>query len=125
MCNRYAWGMVGILLAACQPVTERQDADALYIRGTARVVSVDPTLGRVVLDYQRRRVEAYWQTEHSYAQGGSVAKSDGPLQPAVGAYREPSLKAQEFQGLPGDTIEFVGMWTGRSIFLQGVAVVSH
>ena len=113
------------LLAGCQAAVEPRDGDALYIRGTAQVVSVDPTLGSVVLDYQHRRVEAFWQTELRHAQGGSVAPPDSPLKAPIGVYRESSLRAQDFPGKPGDTIEFTGMRMGGSIFLQGVTVVSH
>ena len=113
-----------IFLAACTPI-EKDDTGSLFIRGTARVVSVDQTLGRDELDYQNRHVEAYWQTEIQYAQGGAVTRADSPIKPPVGVYREPNVKVQTFDAKPGDIIQFVGMRTGRSIFLQGVAVVSQ
>jgi len=124
------WALAVILaagwmfLAACAPAAEKQE-ESPFVRGRAKVVSVDQGLGRVVLEYQNQKVEAYWQTELGYAQGGALARSDSPFKPAVGMYREPNVQAQEFDGKPGDTVDFIGMRTGRSIFLQGVAVVSH
>lgn len=121
----HALGITVALLAACQPVAEKQDSGARYVRGTARVISVDSALGRVVLDYQHQQVEAYWQTEVLYAQGGSVVAPDSPFKTPVGLYMESSIKGQEFPGKPGDTVAFMGLRTGRSIFLQAVSVVSH
>jgi hypothetical protein len=115
--------LFAFLLTACSPQAEKDDPASPFVRGTARVISVDQTLGRVVLDYQNRQVEAFWQTDVNYAQGGSLAKPDNPLKPPVGVYREPTQQIQTFDAKPGETIQFMGMRTGRSIFLQGVAVV--
>ena len=94
-----------------------------FIRGTARVVSVDQTTGGATLDYQGALVRAYWQTEIATAQGGIVTQA-GAFKPPVGQYRPPDVRTQEFAAKPGDTIGFVGMRTGNSIFLQSVAVLA-
>jgi hypothetical protein len=94
-----------------------------FIRGTARVVSVDQTAGGATLEYQGAVVRAYWQTEITTAQGGTVTQADA-FKPPVGQYRPPDVRTQEFAAKPGDTIGFVGMRTGDSIFLQSVAVLA-
>jgi len=100
-----------------------QGEHGAFIRGTARVVSVDQTAGCATLEYQGNLVQAYWQIETASAQGGTVTPTDA-LRPAVGQYRETDVRTQEFAAKPGDTIGFVGMQTGQSIFLQGIAVLA-
>lgn len=124
MRTKYLLPAAAILWVACATVPQ-QDSATAFIRGTARVVSVDQTLGHVLLVYQNQQIDAYWQTELDYAQNGTTASSDSPFRPPVGVYKPPNTKTQEFEGKPGDTIEFIGMRTGRSLFLRSVAVVSH
>jgi hypothetical protein len=95
-----------------------------FLRGVARIVTLDQSAGYALLEFEGRQVDAYWQTEVAAAQGGIVAQND-PVRPAVGVYREPEVHVQPLHAKPGDTIAFLGMRTGNSIFLQGVAVISH
>lgn len=115
----------GIFLFACaqEPLTTSKDSGT-FVRGRAKVISVDALLGTTLLEYQGRQVHGYWSTEHALAQGGSVSQPD-PLKPPVANYQEPVIKEQKLAVQPGDTIEFMGMWTGSDILLRGVAVVSH
>jgi hypothetical protein len=99
-------------------------APSLFFRGTAKVISIDQALGYARLEYDGRQVDAYWQKEISTAQGGIVTQAD-PVRPGVGVYREPEVRVQPLSAKPGDTIAFIGMRTGNSIFLQGVAVISR
>jgi hypothetical protein len=99
-------------------------APSPFVRGSAKVVSVNQTLGHTVLEFEGRQVDAYWQTEVSAAQGGAVAQAD-PIRPGVGIYREPEVRVQPLMIKPGDTIAFLGMRTGNSIFLQGVTVLGR
>ena len=114
--------LAAVFLAACAPAAEKKD-ESPFVRGRAKVVSVDQGLGRVVLDYQNQKVEAYWQTELGYAQGGSLARSDSPFKPAVGLYREPNVKSQEFDGKPGDTVDFTCQATGTLVGTVAVHAV--
>jgi len=100
-----------------------QGGHGAFIRGSARVVSVDQTLGSATLDYQGNLVHAYWQTETMAAQGGAITPAD-VLKPPVGQYREADVRMQEFAAKPGDTVGFVGLRTGDTIFLQGIAVLA-
>jgi hypothetical protein len=43
----------------------------------------------------------------------------------VGQYREPAVKQQVFAANPGDTISFIGLWTGKDLFLRSIAVQSR
>jgi hypothetical protein len=121
-----AWLAAGVLMvAACGETVVKQEEAApnpLVVKGKAKVVSVDNTLGLAVLEYEGKRVRSYWQTETVLAQRGTV-RADDPVKAPVGEYREPVVRAEVFGATPGDTIDFVGMWTGKDILLRGVAVV--
>jgi hypothetical protein len=95
-----------------------------FVRGTAKVISLDQTLGYVRLEIDGTQVDAYWQTEVAAAQGGFVALNDS-VRPPVGVYREAEVHAQSLRAKPGDIVAFMGMRTGNSIFLQGIAVISR
>ena len=113
-----------IALGACATQEQPPAAQTPFVRGTAKVVSVNAVAGHAVLDLQGRRIDAYWQTEVAAAQGGSTIQPDVNKAP-VGIYHEPEVHAPTFDAQPGDTIAFLGMQTGNSIFLQGIAVISH
>ena len=112
-----------VILAACTQEAADPGAPGPFIRGTALVVSVDQTLGCATLEYQGQRVQAYWQTETASPQGGSLVRTDA-IRPPVGQYREAEVRMQALEAKPGDTIGFVGMRTGDTIFLRGIAVVA-
>jgi len=122
------WGFVVMLCAGCSPwdawggkkaPVERSG----FIRDTARVVSVDNGLGQAVLDLHGEQIRAFWETQTSFAQGGIIAQPDATgLKGPVGQYKEPAVKHQVFAANPGDTISFIGMWTGKQIFLRSIAV---
>lgn len=113
-----------VILSACTQQAADPAAQGPFIRGTARVVSVDQKSGCATLEYEGRQVRAYWQMETASPQGGSVVRTDR-VGTVVGQYREPEVRAQVFEAKPGDTIGFMGMRTGDSIFLQGIAVVAR
>jgi hypothetical protein len=96
-------------------------ATNIYVRGSAKVVSLEPASGHAVLEFQGRQVDAYWQTERYVAQGGAIVKND-PLKPAVGQYAEPLPRMQTIQAKPGDTITIVGLSTPSGILLRSVVV---
>ena len=102
----------------------QSSAPSPFLRGTAKIITLDQTVGYARLEIEGRQVDAYWQTEVAAAQGGFVAQND-PVQPPVGIYRESQVHVQPLHAQPGDTIAFLGMRTGNSIFLQGVSVISH
>jgi hypothetical protein len=115
------------LCTACKPWDAWGKAEepqrAGFIRDTAKVVSVDHVLGQAVLEYQGKQVKAYWQTEVQFAQGGMVVQPDPTgLKLPVGQYRQPLTKQQVFEANPGDTIQFVGLWTDKQIFLRSISV---
>lgn len=110
-----------LLLVACASRPQSPPATP-FIRGTAKVISVDPGLGHALLQIGNRQVDAYWQTEVAAAQGGSTIQPDAN-KPPVGIYREPQVRNPAFTAQPGDTIAFVGLQTGNSIFLSGISVV--
>ena len=99
--------------------SSKKDSGA-FLRGQAKVVSVDPVLGRALLEYKGRRVYGFWEVESAQARTWpmevTINGADGPLQPVV--------SSQEFPAQPGDTIAFVGMQTGDNIYLRGVSVVA-
>jgi hypothetical protein len=99
-------------------------APSPFLRGTAQVVSIDPTTGSAMLNYNGQQVMAYWQTETSHAQVLPGTRVD-PQTPPGGKYLQPEVLVQAFPAKPGDIIAFMGMQTGASIFLQGVAVIGH
>jgi hypothetical protein len=113
-----------LLLSACADHPPQEPASGTFVRGTARILSVDQVTGHVVMDYDNQPTQAYWQTETSFAQGGSLV-NNGPLRPPVGQYSEPDVKTQAFKPKPGDTIQFSGMVTGHSIFLQSVGIIAN
>jgi len=113
-----------LILSACtREIIDPAPQQGPFLRGTALVVAVEPTLGRATLEYQGQRVQAYWQTETASPQGGSVVRMDA-LQSPVGQYREAQVRTQVFAAKQGDTIEFMGMRTGDSIFLQSIVVMA-
>ena len=116
-----AWLAAGVMMAAaCGETMVKQEEAApnpLVVKGRAKVVSVDNTLGLAVLEYEGKRVRSYWQTETVLAQRGTV-RADDPVMARWG-YREPVVRAEVFGATPGDTIDFVGMWTGKDILFAG------
>ena len=114
------------LLAACGGPNANvpDNTNGTFVRDTARIVSIDPALGQVVLDLHGRQVRAYWQTELAIPQQGSVFQNDPTgLRAPVGQYREPIKRVQAFDAAEGDRISFLGMWSGNQIFLRSVSVV--
>jgi hypothetical protein len=109
-----------VLISCAQPA-QTSLPDGAYVRGNARVVSIDPDSGHAVLDFQGRQVDAYWQTEVYLAQGGTLVQND-PLKPPVGQYAAPITKPQTLNAKAGDTISFIGMATPSGILLRSVAV---
>ena len=102
---------------------EESSASSLYLRGTAQVLSVDRPTGSAVLNFNGRRVLAYWQTQTAYAPVLTDTQLDSTTSPS-GKYLQPQVVDHVFPAKPGDTIAFLGMHTGDSIFLQGVAVIA-
>jgi hypothetical protein len=102
---------------------EESSATSLYLRGTAQVISVDRPTGSAVLNFSGRHVLAYWQTETVYAPVLTGTQLNSTTAPS-GAYLEPQAVDRNFPAKPGDTIAFLGMHTGDSIFLQGVTVIA-
>jgi hypothetical protein len=112
---------VPFLLSACAATGGGADQNSSsFVRGTARVVSVNQTLGTAVLDFDGRQVDAYWQTESAHPQGGTVIQPD-PLRPPIGQYREAQTSANSFNAKPGDTIRFLALRTGNTLFLQAIS----
>jgi hypothetical protein len=99
-------------------------ASSRRLRGTAQVISVDPAAGSVVLNLNGQHVMAYWQLETTYAQVLTGTQLD-PQVPPAGDYLRPQAVVHSFPAKPGDTIAFLGVQTGASIFLQGVSVLAH
>lgn len=122
-----AGGLVAGGGGGCAPrdgQAEEGEGGGAFVRGRARVVSVNPAIGLATLEIDGERVQAYWELERMQAQGGAIVRS-GPLKPAVGDYREPIVHTQEFPAQAGDVILFVAMKTGRNLFLRGVQVVGR
>ena len=119
--------VIPLAMAACSQQaddTALSSDGGLFVRGTAKVVSVNPALGRTVLEIDGQQVTAFWETQTAVAQGGTVTRDD-QLKPPVGHYVEPLVKEQEFAASPGDTIAFIGMRSGKEIFLRNIQVIAH
>jgi hypothetical protein len=99
-------------------------ASEAFVRGQARVVEVDNALGSVLLQMGKNKIRAYWSTETSRPQAGSVVTPDKVRGP-VGVYGEAEVAEQEFPGKVGDVVSFVGMRTGNELLLRRVEVISH
>jgi hypothetical protein len=129
-----AWRVVvfcisALVLAGCSPwdawgSKKTTVEHSGFLRDSAKVVSVDQGLGQVTLDLHGEQVKAYWETQTTFAQGGVVAPPDaaGGRGGPVGQYKEVAVKQQVLAASPGDTISFIGLWTGNQIFLRSVAV---
>ncbi len=116
--------LCGLLAACTSPAVQEPSANGTFVRDTARVVSIDPALGQVVLDLHGKQVKAFWETETLLAQEGSIRQPDEHgLRGPVGQYKEPVIHPQDIGAKEGDMISFRGMWTGDRIFLRGVTVV--
>jgi hypothetical protein len=103
------------------------DADSKavgFVRGQARVLSVDERLGLAVLEIDGQRVPAYWQKEVARAEGGAKVQ-DSPIRPPVGVYREPTVRPVTFPAQVGDVIAYVGLRTGNDLLLRGVQVIGR
>lgn len=112
-----------LLIAGCGEPAKTESQNTLYVRGNAKIVSIEPDNGHAVLDYEGRRVDAFWKTEVYLAQGGAFLKNDpNPMKPPVGQYAEPVAKQQTIHAKPGDSISFVGMTTPSGILLRSVSV---
>lgn len=117
------WGLC--LLAGCNNPsagTGAVEARNGFIRGTARVITVDEPLGQALLDINGERVYAYWQKEAYAAQPGSITRS-GPLHAPMADYHEAEARPIHFPAQAGQAIEFVGLRTRNEIFLRGVALI--
>ncbi len=127
-----AVAVLGLVPCACTrvpiaPATDpfaRPHESVGYISGTARVLTIDKSLGQATLEFDGQGVNAYWLTETDVAQGGTVTTVD-PLQPDVGSYEKPVVRAEVFNAVPGDTIQFAGLKTGDDILLRGFRVIGH
>ncbi len=116
--------LVVLSFAGCATQAPASDGTRVIpVEGRARVVSVDQSLGQAVLEIGGSNVNAYWQVERAYAQGGAVI-NNGPLTAPVGAYREPVVRPQKFAANPGDLIAYVGLQTGNEILLRSIQVVA-
>ncbi len=113
-----------LFLIACAHPTDAPPSAGSYVRGSARVISIEPENGHALLEFQGRRIDAYWQTETYLAQGGSLVQND-PLKPPVGQYAEPVPKAQTLNAKAGDTITFIGISSPSGILLRAVAVAAQ
>jgi hypothetical protein len=115
-----------LAMAACGQSRPAADVPPYgFVRGQARVVAVDPVLGRAILDIGGRHIQAYWNTQRVLAGPGSFF-TDGPLSaPTVNAH-DPIVREQNFPAKPGELIAYIGMRTGEDdLFLRGVTVVGH
>ena len=115
---------VTLFWGACSQSHPQTAGESPFIRGTARVITVDAVVGQALLDFQGRQVYGYWLTSRQLAQPGTVEQAD-PLKPPVGQYQEAVEKPEIFAAVPGDTIEFVGMRTGNDIFLRNISIIRH
>jgi hypothetical protein len=117
---------IALLLCACAaPAGEDQeplDPNSPFVRGTARVVSVNQSLGQIILEFEGRQVEAFWQTESSRAQLRGEFVQNNPAAGPVGHYYEAQVNSHAFDVRPGDIIHFIGFRTGQSIFLRSAVV---
>ena len=117
---------ISLAMAACsqQAATTTTDDGGLFVRGTAKVVSVNLAMGRTVLEIDGRQVTAFWETHTALARTGSITREDQFKAP-VGHYEEPVVREQEFAANPGDTIAFIGMKSGKELFLRTIQVIAH
>ena len=102
-----------------------QAGSGAFIRGQARVLSVEPTLGRALLEFDGRQVWSYWQQERVFAREQGTVVRPNPVAGPQGLYSETIIQRQEFAAQPGDTIAFVGLRTGESIFLRGISIINR
>jgi len=114
-----------LMVAGCSEHADTQMVQENgMVKGIAKVVDINEDIASVTLEIDGKTVRGYWELEHSLAQGGTVVQN-GPMKSPVGDYHEPIVQRQGFPAQLGDTIVFVGMRTGQSIFLRGVQVVGQ
>ena len=62
-----------VLIAGCAKPEKAALPNNTYLRGNAKIISIEPENGHAILQYDGRQIDAYWQTEVYLAQGGGVS----------------------------------------------------
>jgi hypothetical protein len=122
--------VIAAALSGCAPSPAPSDqvdhAGAFEVlRGKARIVSIDPVIGRAILDVGGRHVTAYWDTARVIPRRGDYVLN-GPLKAPTVNPAEPIVKEQEMTAKPGDLIGYVGIKTGPDeLLLRGISILGH